>query len=228
MAFRKWEDLPDFMRSQEVYPFYLLMFRKRKTLILKRAFDLMAAMVLIILLMPVFIIVSVWIKLDSRGPAIFKQKRVTQFGRVFCIYKFRSMRVEEDDSRSQITTSLDLRITRAGRIIRKMRLDEIPQLVNILLGDMSFVGTRPEVPEIVAHYSDIMNATLLLPAGVTSEASIRYRDESNMIQEKENAAQIYIEKILPGKMEINLLEIRNISLLNDLRIMLKTVISVLH
>ena len=181
MLLKKWEDIPEFMRNDEVKKYYDILNTKRFSLLLKRFFDIVMSFILVILLSPVFIILSVWIKLDSEGPVFYRQERITQYGRTFRIFKFRTMVSNADKIGSLVTTQNDSRITKVGEKIRKCRLDEIPQLFNILLGDMSFVGTRPEVKKYVDAYSDEMKATLLLPAGVTSLASINYRDEDEII-----------------------------------------------
>ncbi len=223
---RKWEDIPEFMRNEEVKMYYEILNRKRFQLKMKRIFDVMMSLILILLLSPVFLGVTVWIRLDSDGPVFYKQERITQYGREFWIIKFRTMIVNADQKGSLVTMRNDSRITRAGKKIRRLRIDELPQLFNILKGDMSFVGTRPEVGKYVAAYTDEMKATLLLPAGVTSQASIRYRDEDALLQNAENVDEVYIREVLPGKMEWNLKAMRKTGIFRDMCTMLETVLAV--
>ena len=227
MQFREWDDIPEFMKNEDVKKYYEILRKKRFSLKVKRFFDVTASFVLILLLSPVFLILSVWIKTDSKGPVYFKQERVTQYGRKFSIFKFRTMVVNADRAGSLVTVQNDSRITAVGRKIRKYRLDEIPQLFNILAGDMSFVGTRPEVRKYVEEYSDEMKATLLLPAGVTSEASIRYKDEDELLKDAVDVDEVYIQKILPEKMRWNLRAIRRFSLPGELSTMVRTVFHVM-
>ena len=227
MQFREWDDIPEFMKNEDVKKYYEILRKKRFSLKVKRFFDVTASFVLILLLSPVFLILSVWIKTDSKGPVYFKQERVTQYGRKFSIFKFRTMVINADRTGSLVTVQNDSRITAVGRKIRKYRLDEIPQLFNILAGDMSFVGTRPEVRKYVEEYSDEMKATLLLPAGVTSEASIRYKDEDELLKDAGDVDEVYIQKILSEKMRWNLRAIRRFSLPGELSTMVRTVFHVM-
>ena len=227
MQFREWDDIPEFMKNEDVKKYYEILRKKRFSLKVKRFFDVTASFVLILFLSPVFLILSVWIKTDSKGPVYFKQERVTQYGRKFSIFKFRTMVINADRTGSLVTVQNDSRITAVGRKIRKYRLDEIPQLFNILAGDMSFVGTRPEVRKYVDEYSNEMKATLLLPAGVTSEASIRYKDEDELLKDAGDVDEVYIQKILPEKMRWNLRAIRRFSLPGELSTMVRTVFHVM-
>ena len=227
MQFREWDDIPEFMKNEDVKKYYEILRKKRFSLKVKRFFDVTASFVLILFLSPVFLILSVWIKTDSKGPVYFKQERVTQYGRKFSIFKFRTMVINADRTGSLVTVQNDSRITVVGRKIRKYRLDEIPQLFNILAGDMSFVGTRPEVRKYVDEYSNEMKATLLLPAGVTSEASIRYKDEDEFLKGAGDVDEVYIQKILPEKMRWNLRAIRRFSLPGELSTMVRTVFHVM-
>ena len=227
MQFREWDDIPEFMQNDDVKKYYEILRKKRFSLKVKRFFDVITSFVLILLLSPVFLVLSVWIKTDSRGPVYYKQERVTQYGRRFSIFKFRTMVKNADRTGSLVTVQNDSRITAVGRKIRKYRLDEIPQLFNILAGDMSFVGTRPEVQKYVDEYSDEMKATLLLPAGVTSEASIRYKDEDELLKDAKDVDEVYIRKILPEKMKWNLRAVRRFSLLGELSTMVRTVFHVI-
>lgn len=225
---RKWNELPEFMKNEEVKTYYNILQKKKTSLMLKRVFDIIVSILMIILLSPVLIAVSIWIKLDSKGPVFYRQERITQYGRVFRIYKFRTMVTGADKIGTLVTTKNDSRITRVGEKIRKCRLDEIPQLFNILLGDMSFVGTRPEVKKYVDAYTDEMMATLLLPAGVTSLASIQYRDEDEIlakyVDEEHSVDEVYVEKILPDKMRYNLKYLKSFSIVEDIVLCVKTVI----
>lgn len=222
MRFRAWDDIPEFMRNEEVKKYYDILDKKRFSLKIKRIFDVFVSLILIIIFSPIFLIVSIRIKSDSEGPVFYRQERVTQYGRKFYIFKFRTMVVNADKMGALVTAKNDSRVTRVGRKIRKNRVDEIPQLFNILFGDMSFVGTRPEVPKYVNAYTNEMKATLLLPAGVTSEASIGYKDEGMLLQEMEDVDEAYIEKVLPEKMKWNLRSIKEFSLFHELRTMIKT------
>lgn len=225
---RKWNELPEFMKNEEVKTYYNILQKKKTSLMLKRVFDIIVSILMIILLSPVLIAVSIWIKLDSKGSVFYRQERITQYGRVFRIFKFRTMVTGADKIGTLVTTKNDSRITRVGEKIRKCRLDEIPQLFNILLGDMSFVGTRPEVKKYVDAYTDEMMATLLLPAGVTSLASIQYRDEDEIlakyVDEEHSVDEVYVEKVLPDKMKYNLKYLKSFSIVEDIVLCVKTVI----
>ena len=228
MSIKSWDELPQNMKNQSVKDYYEQLSKKRFSLILKRLFDLFASLILLILLSPVFIVLAVWIKLDSKGPVFYRQERITQYGRVFRIFKFRTMVSNADQIGSLVTVGNDSRITRVGSKIRKCRLDEIPQLINILLGDMSFVGTRPEVKKYVDAYTDEMMATLLLPAGVTSLASIHYKDEdeilSSMVDENHSVDDVYIHTILPEKMKYNLEYLKDFNVVKDVILCIKTIL----
>lgn len=227
MGVKNWENLPDNMQTDSVRQYYEALRKKRVQLIAKRVFDVVVSLILLVVLSPVFLILWVAIRVDSKGAALFQQIRVTQYGREFRIYKFRTMVVDAEKLGAQVTTKGDSRVTHVGRFLRKCRLDELPQLVNILKGDMSFVGTRPEVPRYVAAYSDVMWATLLLPAGVTSTASIEYKDEDRLLSNAEDADKTYIDAILPAKMQYNLQYLLDYSFWKDIKIMIKTVLAVL-
>lgn len=226
--FRKWEDLPDYMRTEAVWPYYVSLKKKSCSLIIKRGFDFIAAVCMMYFLWPLFVLISIWIAVDSRGEVFFRQERVTQYGRKFKILKFRTMVADVRKMGSQVTVADDMRVTKAGKILRKYRLDELPQLMNIIMGDMSFVGTRPEVPRFVHVYTEEMMATLLLPAGVTSEASIQYKDESRLLSLADNVDEVYIKQILPRKMEYNLQSIKNFTLLGEVGVMIKTLFKVFY
>ncbi len=228
MLLRKWDDIPEFMRNDEVKKYYDILIKKRFSLMLKRFFDIIMSLLLLIVLSPAFLILAIWIKVDSQGTVFYRQERITQYGRTFRIFKFRTMVSNADKIGTLVTTQNDSRITRVGEKIRKCRLDEIPQLINILKGDMSFVGTRPEVQKYVDAYTDEMKATLLLPAGVTSLASLKYRDEDEIISQETDRGktvdQAYIEDVLPEKMKFNLEYLNNFNILKDVNLCVKTVI----
>ena len=223
---RKWEELPDFMKTEAVRPYYDILNKKKKALMVKRVFDIVMAAFLIILLSPVMLVIAIAVKLDSKGEVFFRQERVTQYGKIFKIYKLRTMVKDADKLGSQVTTKNDARVTRTGRFLRKYRLDETSQLFNVLSGDMSFVGTRPEVPKYVKKYTNEMYATLLLPAGVTSEASIMYKDEEKLLAEAESADDVYVDKVLPAKMKYNLTSLQCFNLRTEMQIMVKTAFAV--
>ena len=224
---KKWNELPKVMQNDKVKYYYDILQEHEKELKLKRAFDIICSLIMIIILSPVLIVLSVMIKLDSKGPVLFKQVRVTTYGRKFKILKFRTMFNNADKLGTQVTTKGDARITRMGHLLRKVRLDELPQLFNVLKGDMTFVGTRPEVPKYTAHYTEEMMATFLLPAGVTSRTSIEYKDEEKLLENAENADEVYINEVLPAKIVYNLREIEKFSFLRDISTMIKTVIAVI-
>lgn len=227
MMLRKWEELPEEMRTEAVRPYYDILAQKRGSLVLKRIFDIVVSSVMLIILSPVFLVLAIAIKLDSSGPVFYRQVRVTQYGKEFRIFKFRSMVSNADKIGAQVTVGNDSRITRVGKVIRKCRLDEICQLIDIFRGTMTFVGTRPEVPKYVAAYTPEMRATLLLPAGVTSEASIRYKDEDQLLQNAEDVDRVYIHEVLPDKMKYNLAAIQSYSFFGDIKTMFQTVFAVL-
>ena len=224
---KKWEDLPKFMQTKEVREYYDILAKKGFSLRVKRCFDVVVSLVMIIVLLPVLAIISLLIAADSKGGVIFCQERVTQYGRRFKIFKFRTMVKDADKLGSQVTVDNDMRITKVGGVLRKYRLDELPQLFNIFIGDMSFVGTRPEVPKYVEKYTPKMIATLLMPAGVTSTASIKYKDEAELLETADDVDMVYIKKVLPQKMKYNLYDIRKFSAAEDIFIMIDTVIAVL-
>ncbi len=220
---QEWESLPEAMRLPEVRPYYDALKKKRGALWCKRIGDIVLSLLLLAVLSPLFLVLAVLIRLDSKGPVFYRQVRITRYGKPFRIHKFRSMIDGADRLGTQVTADHDRRVTRVGRFIRKYRLDEIGQLLDVLAGTMTFVGTRPEVPKYVAHYTPEMMATLLLPAGVTSVASIRYKDEAELFAGEKNTDEVYIERILPAKMAYNLAELRDFSCGADLAVMCKTV-----
>ena len=227
MILKKWEALPDNLRTDAVRPYYDLLAKCKGSLLLKRCFDVVVSALMLLVLSPVFLVLAIAIKLDSPGPVFYRQVRVTQYGKQFRIFKFRSMVSDADKRGSLVTVSGDSRITRVGHIIRDCRLDELCQLIDIFRGTMTFVGTRPEVPKYVAAYTPEMMATLLLPAGVTSEASIRYKDEAELLDAADDVDAVYIRDVLPGKMKYNLDALKSFSFFSDIKTMFRTVFAVL-
>lgn len=227
---KKFNDLPKFMQNDDVKKYYDILHKKRFDLFIKRAFDIVISLILLIILSPLFLIISLLIKVDSKGPVFYRQSRITKYGKEFRIFKFRTMIVGADKKGSLVTLKDDDRITRVGNKIRKIRLDELPQLLNVFIGDMSFVGTRPEVKKYVDCYSDEMSATLLMPAGITSDASIMYKDEDKVIEKYlkngEKVDDIYVKRILPEKMKYNLDYIKKFNVFRDLKICINTVVKV--
>ena len=228
MRMISWEKLPPQMQTEAVKPYYEILQKKQISLIFKRSFDIVVSLIMLLILSPVFLVLAIAIKLDSKGPVFYRQVRVTQYGKEFRIFKFRTMVNNADKIGSQVTVGGDSRITRVGKVIRECRLDEIGQLLNILGGSMTFVGTRPEVPKYVEKYTPEMWATLLLPAGVTSEASIRYKDEAALLDVAEDVDATYIQDVLPGKMKYNLRSIQEYSFFKDIKTMFQTVFAVVE
>lgn len=230
VLWREWEELPDFMRTEAVRPYYDNLNRKKGQLFLKRVFDFTVSSLMLAALSPMLAVLAILIRLDSEGPVFYRQERVTQYGRRFRIYKFRTMVQDADKKGSLVTTQGDARITRMGKKLRGCRLDELPQLINIWKGEMSFVGTRPEVVKYVKQYTDEMYATLLLPAGVTSEASVQFKDEDQRIaagvEAGRSADEVYAEDVLGEKMEWNLRSLKAISLKREMVILIQTVVTV--
>ena len=225
MRWREWDELPKGFQVLEVRKYYDILSKKRLSLKMKRCFDVMLASFMLICFSPIMIVIALAIVLDSPGEVFYRQERVTQYGKIFRIHKFRTMVSNADKIGSQVTTDNDKRITSIGRVLRKYRLDELPQLLDVLNGSMSYVGTRPEVPKYVEKYTAEMKATLLLPAGITSEASIRYKDEAKLLDDRADVDKVY-EKVLPKKMKYNLMAIEQFSFLNDIATMLRTVFAV--
>ncbi len=226
MKLIKWEELPLEMQTEAVRKYYDILAKRKGSLLIKRIFDVVCSLILLVILSPVFLVLAIAIKIDSPGPVFYRQERVTQYGKHFRIHKFRTM-VQFADKGSQVTVNNDSRVTRVGRFIRKCRLDEIAQLLDTISGNLTLVGVRPESPRYVAEYTDEMMATLLLPAGVTSLASIYYKDEAKLLDGAEDTDKVYIEQILPGKMYYNLKGIEQFSFWGDIRIMFMTVFAVL-
>ena len=226
MALKKWDSLPERMRTPEVKPYYDSLSRRRAGLALKRIFDLVMSVLLIIILSPAMLVIAVAVALDSPGGVFYRQRRVTTYGKEFRIFKFRTMRSDADRIGPAVTSGEDARITRVGKVLRGCRLDELPQLFNVFCGDMSFVGTRPEVAKFVDRYTPEMYATLLMPAGITSEASIRFKDEAQMFDGSGDPEADYVNILLPKTMVYNLASVMNFSPAAELRTMVRTVLAV--
>ena len=224
---RKWEELPDFMRVPEVRPYWEILNKKRGQLALKRAFDLMLSIVLLTVIAFPMLVIAILIKTDSRGPVFYRQERVTTYGKRFRIHKFRTMVSNADKIGTAVTVGNDSRITKVGLKIRRLRLDELPQIFDVIAGDMSFVGTRPEAVKYVERYEAEYNATLLIPAGITSEASIRYKDEDKLLNAADDVDEVYVRKLLPSKMKWNLNSIEEFSFFRDILTMFRTIFAVL-
>ena len=231
MRLLEWTELPHHMQCEEVKSYYEVLKKKKGALVIKRLFDIVVSSVMLVLVSPILVGIALCIKLDSEGPVFYRQERITTYGKTFRIFKFRTMVVNADRIGALVTTGNDSRITNIGRKIRKCRLDELPQLINILLGDMTFVGTRPEVKKYVDAYTNEMLATLLLPAGVTSLASIKYKDEDEIISKYTSQGlsvdEVYIEKVLSDKMVYNLEYVKEFSFFKDIKLMFDTVLAVL-
>ena len=225
---KKWDELPDFMRVPEVRPYWEVLDKKRGQILVKRVFDFVVAVILLVLLAIPMAVIAIMIKLDSPGTVFYRQERVTSYGRRFRIHKFRTMVSNADKIGSAVTVGADPRITKMGAKLRRLRLDEFPQLLDVLAGDMCFGGTRPEAARYVKHYTKEMMATLLLPSGITREASIRYKDESELLKGATEVDNVYVRKVLPEKMKWNLKSIRKFSLLRELRIMIETILAVMR
>ena len=227
MLLKKWEEFPENLKTDAVYEYYKILSKKKLGIVFKRFFDVVVSSVLLVLLSPVFLFLAIAIKVESEGPVFYRQVRVTQYGEQFKVFKFRTMVANADKIGTLITLDNDLRITKVGKFIRKFRLDEISQLIDVFRGKMTFVGTRPEVPKYVEQYTDEMLATLLLPAGVTSMASIYYKDEGELLDDSTDPEETYVNDILPAKMYYNLKAIKEFGFFKDVKIMFMTVLAVL-
>ena len=220
---KAFDKLPEEFQNDEVRRYYDILSKKQASVIFKRAFDLFVSVILLIFLIIPIAVIAIAVKCDSKGPVMFRQVRVTKYGRRFKIFKFRTMVVNAESLGTMVTTDSDSRVTRIGRKLRKYRLDELPQVFNVLSGSMTVVGTRPEVPKYVDMYEDKYYATLLLPAGITSLASIMYKDEEKLLASTEDADKVYVETILPEKMKYNLEYTEHFSFGSDVKLMFKTV-----
>lgn len=224
---RKWEELPQFMQCEEVREYYDILSQKKLSLKMKRIFDVVVATGILIVTAIPMVIIGIKIITESPGGVFYRQERVTTYGKKFRIHKFRTMVAHADQIGTSVTVSGDSRITSTGAFLRKYRLDELPQVFDVLVGDMSFVGTRPEVTKYVKAYTPEMRATLLLPAGITSETSIRYKDEAELLEGAQDVDRVYVEKVLPEKMRYNIESIKRFSFWEDIKTMIRTVFAVL-
>ena len=223
---KRWDDLPDFMRVDEVRPYWEILNKKRGQIVLKRVFDLVVSIILLVILAIPMAVIAILIKRDSEGPVFYRQERVTTYGRHFRIHKFRTMVSNADKIGTAVTVGNDSRITKVGAKLRGHRFDELPQVLDVICGDMSFVGTRPEAVKYVERYRPEFNATLLMPAGITSEASIRYKDEDKLLNAADDVDEVYVNEVLPAKMKWNLQNIKNFSIGRDVKTMFKTIAAV--
>ena len=223
---KAFDRLPEQFQNDRVRPYYEQIKKKTGSRVAKRVFDVVCALLMLVFLIIPILVIAVIVKATSKGHVFFRQERVTTYGRHFKIFKFRTMVENAEALGTQVTTSGDSRVTGIGRFLRKYRLDELPQVFNVLGGSMSFVGTRPEVPRYVEQYDDEYYATLLLPAGITSLASIRYKDEEKLLSEASNADETYVRKVLPEKMKYNLAYTRDFGFFSDMKLMIQTVFEV--
>lgn len=227
MILKKWNELPDCMRIDEVKPYYEILCKKKMSLFYKRIFDIIGGLILFVLLAIPMAIIAIWIKLDSEGPVFYRQERITTYGKKFKIHKFRTMVSNADKIGAAVTVVNDSRITKIGAKLRGCRLDELPQVLDLISGNMSFVGTRPEAVKYIEKYEPEYLATLLLPAGITSEASIRYKNEAELLDVADDVDRVYVEYVLPGKMKYNLDSIKKFSFFGEIATMFRTVFTVL-
>lgn len=227
MTLRNWDDLPRFMQCEEVREYYDILVKKKLSLKLKRAFDVVAGVCVLIVTVIPMLIIAIKVAVESPGGVFYRQERITTYGKKFRIHKFRTMVANADKIGSTVTVSGDSRITPTGAFLRKYRLDELPQVFDVLSGNMSFVGTRPEATKYVKKYKPEYYATLLLPAGITSETSIRYKDEAQLLDVAEDVDRVYVDEVLPAKMKFNLQYIRKFSFLGEINTMLRTCFAVL-
>lgn len=224
---KRWDDLPAFIRVPEVRPYYDMLNNKRGQLFFKRIFDIVVSFTLLIVLAIPMVIIAIWIKVDSSGPVFYRQERVTTYGKHFNIHKFRTMVSNADQIGTTVTVENDARITKVGAKLRRVHLDELPQLIDVFEGTMSFVGTRPEAVKYVTNYKEEWKATLLLAAGITSECSIRYKDEYELLNAAYDVDKVYMEQVLPEKMKWNLDSMSRFNLLREIGTMFRTLFTVL-
>ena len=201
--------------------------RRRPQLAAKRAMDVLISGAALCVLWPVFLLIALAIVIDDPGPVFYRQVRVGRGGKEFRIFKFRSMIADADRKGLQITVGRDSRITRVGTLLRKTKLDELAQLINVFLGQMSFVGPRPEVPRYVALYTPYQRQVLLVRPGITDYASIAYRNENDLLAGADDPERMYIEEIMPAKLELNMRYLHEISPLCDVKLIFKTIAVVL-
>ena len=227
MYVKQFEKLPKDFQNDTVKPYFDYLQTRKGSLFLKRAMDIFVALAILIVSFPFLLIAGILVKTTSEGPLFYMQKRVGLYGKEFAIFKFRTMVQNADKIGTQITVGeRDPRITKVGHFLRITRLDEFPQMLNVLKGDMTIIGTRPEVPRYVAHYTDEMKATLLLPPGASGAASIAYRKENEMLKDVQDPERYYVDTILPDKMAINLAYLKSFSFGKDLALIFRTVLCV--
>ena len=202
--------------------------KRRGRLALKRAMDIALSGAALFVLWPVFAIIALAIKVDDPGPVFYRQVRVGRGGKLFRIFKFRSMVVDADKKGLAITVGRDSRITRVGAFLRRTKLDELAQLINVFIGQMSFVGPRPEVEQYVKLYTPYQRQVLLVRPGITDYASIAYRNENDLLAGASDPQKMYIEEIMPAKLELNMKYLREISPLADIKLILATVAAVVR
>lgn len=220
---KRWDKLPLEMQKEVIKPYYQILKKRKVSRFLKRCFDIVMSFFPLFLLFPFFLLIGILIKLTSKGPVFYRQVRVTRYNKDFRIFKFRTMVVNADQKGTLVTTKNDSRITKIGKFLRKTKLDELPQLINVLFGQMTFVGTRPEVRKYVDAYSDEMLATLLMPAGITSSASVKYKDEASLIESAQDIDDVYINQILKDKMKYNLEDIKKFNFFREIGCIFKTI-----
>lgn len=194
---------------------------------LKRTFDVVMSSIGLILLSPFFLIISILIKMDSKGPILFKQTRVGRYEKDFKILKFRTMVTDAEKKGAQITVGRDSRITKVGHLLRKSKLDELPQLINVFKGDMSLVGPRPEVPRYTQYYNETQKRIFEIRPGITDYASIKYRDENEILALSSDPEKTYIEEIMVDKLKLNLEYLGKRSLITDIKIIFKTLYKII-
>lgn len=219
--------LPKKMKNKYTKKYLALLEKRRFSLCAKRVFDVVVSLLILLVLSPLLLLLALAVKLDSRGPVFYRQVRVGRYNEDFKIFKFRTMVQNADKIGPPLTVGDDPRVTRVGRLIRKLRLDEFSQLLNVLGGSMSLVGPRPEVRKYVDVYTPEYMATLLIRPGITATSSIAFKDEDSLLNAAEDPEKVYVEQILPPKMAYNLEYMKKISLLNDIKIMFQTVKAVL-
>lgn len=218
-----YEQLPEKMKNEFTRQYWDMLETRRFSLVCKRIFDVVVSMLALLILSPFFLILAAAVKIDSPGPVFYRQVRVGRYNKDFRIFKFRTMVQNADQIGPPLTTGKDPRITRVGLFIRKLRLDEFSQFLNVLDGSMSFVGPRPEVRRYVDAYTPEFMATLLVRPGLTAPSSIAFKDEDRLLNSGGDPEKIYLEKILPPKTALNLDYIKHISVLHDIGIMFQTV-----
>lgn len=224
MLLKPYDSLPECMKNDDIKAYYDILKKRTGTLIFKRAFDIVFSLGAIVVLSPIMLVTAIVVKTTSKGPVLYRQTRVGRYNKDFKILKFRTMIADADKIGPQVTSGSDDRITLPGKFLRKFRLDEFPQMFNILKGDMSLLGTRPEVRKYVEYYTPEMMSVLLLPPGMFGTSSYKFRDESDMLKDAEDPEKTYIEEILPVKMAINLEYTRNLSFLNEIKTLLMGVV----